>query len=310
MRQPPPLTKGYQYPVVVGIAALAIATTLAWWSESVNLTPLFETYEVRKGQLWRLITSMLPHGTVWHLVFNLYWLWVFGTLFEEIIGHVRTLGLILLLALGSGAADFAFDEGGYGLSGVVYGIWAAAWVLGRFDERYRGAVDANTNMLFVAWFVLCIVLTINNVMHVANLAHGAGAVLGALLALAMSKRRWSIAAWCGAGWLVIVAVLGATMLRPHINLTKSAGDDEGYLGYDALMANKNAAALKYLQHATRMHPENAHHWYNKGLALHRLERYGEAKSAFDRAHHLDPNDADIKSWWESYSAWGKERPEG
>jgi membrane associated rhomboid family serine protease len=303
MRQPPPLRKLHRYPIIAGIAALAIATSLAWWSDRIDLSPLFESYQIRKGQVWRLITSMLPHGTLWHLIFNLYWLWLFGTLFEEVFGHLRTLGLILLLALGSSSCDFAIDEGGYGLSGVVYGLWAAAWVLGRLDERFRGAVDANTNMLFAAWFVLCILLTRTGVMPVANVAHGAGAVLGAFVAVAMSRRRWWIAAWGGAISLVVVAVVGAMLFRPHINRTKSAGDDEGHLGYDALMAEKNAVALKYLQHATRMDPDDADHWYNKGLALHRLERYQEAKIAFDRAYQLDPDDADIKLWQESYTKW-------
>ena len=43
-------------------------------------------------------------------------------------------------------------------------------------------------LLFVGWFVLCIVLTMAGMWNVGNVAHGAGFVLGALLAWAIAAR--------------------------------------------------------------------------------------------------------------------------
>src|SRR5207245_8019878 len=162
MRKPPDPITFYRYRVVSGAAVLAAAVSFAWWAK-VDVWFLFETDAVRKGQIWRLLSSMLPHVNVMHLAFNIYWLWVFGTLFEETFGHLRTLIIILILALGSGAADYAVAAGGVGLSGVVYGLWGAALVLSRRDERFRRTVDAPPHMLFIAWFFLCIVLTVHRV---------------------------------------------------------------------------------------------------------------------------------------------------
>jgi membrane associated rhomboid family serine protease len=119
MRPAPKWTEFARYPVIGGIALLAIAVTIAWWSK-VNVSPLFETAMIRRGELWRLITGTLPHANILHLLFNIYWLWVFGTVVEQVYGHFRTAALVVFLALGSGSLEFAFALGGVGLSGVVY----------------------------------------------------------------------------------------------------------------------------------------------------------------------------------------------
>src|SRR5438045_1337810 len=106
MRKPPSPVLFYRYPLIAGTAILAAAVSLALWSK-LDISPLLESDAVRQGQVWRLVLSILPHADPMHLIFNLYWLWVFGTLFEEVFGHLRTLGLVLLLAFGSGAADYA-----------------------------------------------------------------------------------------------------------------------------------------------------------------------------------------------------------
>ncbi|HEV8377917.1 MAG TPA: rhomboid family intramembrane serine protease [Tepidisphaeraceae bacterium] len=301
MRKPPDVITFYRYPVVSAIALLAAAVSIAWWTK-VDVSSLWETDAVRKGQIWRLLTSMLPHINFMHLAFNLYWLWVFGTLFEETFGHLRTLAVILILALGSGAADYAVCEGGVGLSGVCYGLWGAALVLSWLDARFRGAVDAQTHMLFIAWFILCIVVTVKNVMPIANVAHGAGAVLGAIIALPLANRRPRLG-WSAIAALVVVLIIGATIIRPWINFTRAGAATESRLGYEALVANDNRAALTHLRHATRMDPTYAGAWYNLGLVLQRFGRNEEAPAAFHQAFMLDPSDKQMKETWEQWEAY-------
>ena len=136
----PKWTEFWKYPVIAGTAILAIAVTIAWWSK-LNISPLFETAMIRRGELWRLFTGIFPHADILHLTFNIYWLWVFGTLVERVFGHFRTAALIALFALGSSSLEFAFGLGGVGLSGVGYGLFGLLWVLSRHDDRFRGALD-------------------------------------------------------------------------------------------------------------------------------------------------------------------------
>src|SRR4051812_48339682 len=106
MREPPPLYL-HRYPATSLVGLLALATTLFWWQGN-DLAPLLMTFQAWRGEPWRLFPSALPHVNIFHLAFNLYWLWVFGTLVEEVFGSWRTAALMLFLAAASSAAEYAF----------------------------------------------------------------------------------------------------------------------------------------------------------------------------------------------------------
>jgi len=264
MRAVPKWTEFHRYPVVAGTALLATGVTLAWWGKA-DVGPLFENAMVRQGELWRLATSMLPHVGLMHLAFNLYWLWIFGTLVEEIFGHVKTAALILFLGVASGAFEYGFLIGGVGLSGAGYGLFGLLWVLSRRDPRFHDALDSRTAKLFVIWFFFCILLTAGNVMPVANVAHGAGAVMGGLLGLAIEQRD-DVLSESGSGLLrskrralllsATALMLGfglwaATLGRPMVNLSRYGSYEECQWGYDALEAGHYHQAQRWLAQAVR-----------------------------------------------------------
>ncbi len=290
MRSAPKLKEFPQYPVIAGTAILAIAVTIAWWSK-VNVSPLFETAMIRRGELWRLITGIFPHVDILHLAFNIYWLWVFGTLFEQVYGHLGTAALIGLFALGSGSLEFAFALGGVGLSGVVYGLFGLLWVLSRRDDRFRDAVDKNTVQLFVAWFFFCIAMTAMHISPVGNIAHGSGAVLGLLTATAITLPRRRILTAASIGVILLFGLWGSTLGRPWINLSGKAGYEEGKWGYDALVANRNQEAVRWSGDAVIYQPKLPVYWFNLGIAYQRLGNKTAAQAAYQRAHQLEPNEA-------------------
>ncbi len=250
MTSPPKWTEIPKYPVVFCVGALAVGVTITWWAK-VDITPFFETAEIRRWQLWRLATSIFPHLDILHIAFNLYWLWILGTPVERIYGHTKTFLLFLLLAVGSNSLDFAFDRGGVGLSGVGYGLFGLLCVVSDRDERFRGAIDQRIVKLFIGWFVICIITTITHTFVVANVAHGAGAVLGALVgfAITLPSRRLPIATTIAA--IGIFGLWGTTLGRPTINLSGKVGFEEGKWGYDALLANKNEEAARWLRDAAK-----------------------------------------------------------
>ena len=124
-----------KYPVIAGIGALAVGVTIAWWAK-VDISSLFESAEIRRGQLWRLVTSIFPHLDILHLAFNLYWLWALGTVVERVYGHAKTALLLLLFAVGSYSLDFAFAQGGVGLSGVgmAYSVYCVSCLTAMSDS--------------------------------------------------------------------------------------------------------------------------------------------------------------------------------
>jgi membrane associated rhomboid family serine protease len=295
MRQPPKWTEFYKYPVIAGISVLAIGSTLAWWTKA-DVSPMFETAMIRRGELWRLLTSALLHQGLLHLIFNLYWFWIFGTLVEEVFGHVKTAALILLFASGSGSLEFALANGGVGLSGVGYGLFAMLWVLSKRDERFRDAMDLRTAQLFVGWFILCIVTTLAKWYPVANIAHATGAVLGCLVAVLIAIPARRILASVVIAAILCFGLWGSTLGRPRVNLSASGGFEEGKWGYDALQAQQNQQAIRWLREATIYQPKLAVYWFDLGIAYERAGDVKEATASYSRAHQLEPGNAEYSKY--------------
>ena len=279
-----------KYPVTAGIAALAIAATIAWWAK-VDVSALFETADIRRGQLWRLFTSIFLHLDVLHLLFNVWWLWIFATRIERVFGHMKTALLVILFAVGSGSLDFALSHGGVGLSGVGYGFFGLLWVLSRKDERFQGALEPRTVNLFVGWFFVCIFTTVAGIYRVANVAHGAGALLGALLGFGITVPRLRVVTNIAVSLLCTLGILGSTIGRPYVNLSHTEGYQEAKWGYDALLANEDQKALRWLRDASRYQPKTPVIWFDLGIAYQRVGDLTAAKKAYQRAHDLAPDES-------------------
>ncbi len=284
-----------RYPVTTFVAGLALAVTGMWWSGQ-NIDGMVMNGRVwADWELWRALTCTLPHVNFFHLAFNLYWFWTFGTLVERVYGHLRCAGIFLLLAFGSSLAEFTFFSGGVGLSGVGYGLWGMLWVLEKRDARFADAVDQQTSQLFIFWFFLCLVLTLANVMPVANVAHGVGAVLGALLGLAASSGgavKWQSIA--GLVFAVILGLAGSTVFWPWVNLTSYAEPVVEQAGLEALAHNDTSRAVKLLEMSTRMRRAPARAWYNLGTVYRGLGRYGDALAACEHAAQMPDANSDMQ----------------
>jgi len=62
--------------------------------------------KVMSGEVWRLLTYAFLHDTssIWHIVFNMWLLWLFGTHVEELLGRWEFLAFYLLAATLGGLA--------------------------------------------------------------------------------------------------------------------------------------------------------------------------------------------------------------
>lgn len=306
MRHSPSLTELPRYPVTAGTAMLAIGITIAWWAKA-DVSPLFETAMIRRGELWRLVTSIFPHLSLWRLVFNVYWLWVFGTLIEQVYGHLKTAALILLFAIGSSSFEFAFSAGGVGLSGVGYGLFGLLWILSKRDERFHDAIDQRTIQLFVVWFFICIFTTVTNIMPVANIAHGVGAVLGILTGFALTLPRLRLSVIAGMGTILLFGLWAATLGRPRVNLSASGGYEEAKWGFDALTKDRNQEAVRWFREALTYRSKPHEFWYDLGIAYQRLGDESAALAAYREAAQL--GDSSAQSYLGAiYDSGGKDLP--
>lgn len=80
-------------------------------------------------RIWQPLTHMFVHGGFWHLFFNMYALFIFGSVVEQIIGEKKFLTLYFVCGLGAAALHIGVQAlfGGssipcVGASGAIYGI--------------------------------------------------------------------------------------------------------------------------------------------------------------------------------------------
>jgi membrane associated rhomboid family serine protease len=52
--------------------------------------------------VWQLVTYMFMHGGIWHIVFNMFALWMFGNVLENVWGPKRFLNYYLVTGIGAG----------------------------------------------------------------------------------------------------------------------------------------------------------------------------------------------------------------
>lgn len=298
MRPAPPLSRFPAFPVITAVAAMAIFVTVAIKTDRTDILPFTMSSVAFDNEPWRLVSATLPHGNAIHLIFNVVWLWILGTRLEETLGHVTTFVMMVVLAVGSSAAEFAFASGGIGLSGVGYGLVGCLMVLSREDRRFRDAIDQRTLILFGVWFVLCVVLTLADVWNIGNVAHGSGFVLGVMIGyvIAPGSRVRRIAA--GAVLLASLAatLTGAARFRPELNMSAYANIDDAHRGYQALIANRFELAARHLERALALDPDDAGSWFNYGIALQNVpgSRGMTTLDAWERSLALRPFDIDTQ----------------
>ncbi|UOE43430.1 rhomboid family intramembrane serine protease [Agromyces larvae] len=137
-------------------------------------------------QPWRLITAVFVHSTglIFHVLLNMYTLWIFGQLLEGLLGRGRFLALYLIAGLG-GAVGVVWlsapNASVVGASGAIFGLMGAFLVIQR-------RLGGNTTQLFV---LLAINLVIGFVpgWNIAWQAHLGGLVVGALVGLIYVETR-------------------------------------------------------------------------------------------------------------------------
>lgn len=268
----------------VALCALAVGVTAFGWLGK-DVTPLHMSAHTFWQKPWQALTSVLPHGNVLHILFNVTMCFPLGRRIEAHYGSFRTLLFYVLLGAGSSAAEYAIFSGGIGLSGIVYGQWGFLWIASKRTMAFAGAVDNRTNVTFIVWFFFCIAATYTGALHIANVAHGAGALLGILTAYAVTTppktRPLAIAGLVAA---VVIIGLGATKLRPWVNMGGLARD----LEREALDVGEEdpERAVALLRKASAQSPKNAQIWYNRGVYEYRLGNSAVAVDAFNKACSL------------------------
>lgn len=242
------------FPIVALLLVIAnvIVTAFAHLLPEPTYTWLYasgaEIWIDRKG--WGLLGSIFIHAGVLHLMFNCYWVWLFGRLMERELGSLRFLLFFLGTAVFSSIAELAWaGQPGVGMSGVAYALFGFLLVNPSRHADFRRVLSGNIRLLMLGWLVACFVLTYTGVLNVANFAHLGGFVSGGLVGAAWYRNRWQERARATCVLLGAAALVVAFWApwQPAWQIGKA---------YRALVAEDDATALVALEKARVKDPAN------------------------------------------------------
>lgn len=148
-----------------------------------------------EGQVWRLVTPMFGHFDVFHLLFNMMWLWRLGQVIEGVKGSIKFGLLVLAVAVVSDLSQalwvmyIPWEDGfgfSLGMSGVNAGLFGYAWMKHKLQPYERIHVSNQELGMMLGWLVIC---SFGIVGPIANAAHWGGLVTGVLFGAAPYLKR-------------------------------------------------------------------------------------------------------------------------
>ena len=176
-------------PTWKGVSELISTHNLKGWEELPSKS-LFG--KIRQGEYWRLFTPCLMHNGLFHILFNMAWVWLLGRQIEERLGKLRTLSIILLAGIIPNIAQYIMGGPIFeGFSGVVVGFVGFIWMRQKIAP-WEGYPLQRSVVLFIAIYVFAMlgleILSftlqyfhiVELVLPIANTAHIVGGLIGIL----------------------------------------------------------------------------------------------------------------------------------
>lgn len=135
---------------------------------------------------WTLVTSIFLHGSFSHLAFNMFALVLFGLILEGNIGSKKFLAVFFVSGIAASIAASLVYSSSLGASGAIYGIIGALAAI-----RPKMIVWAyGVPMPMVAAAAFYLLLDLGGMFFpsdVANAAHIAGLLVGAIIGISLRK---------------------------------------------------------------------------------------------------------------------------
>jgi membrane associated rhomboid family serine protease len=196
--------------VLIGLNVLGFLAELAGGidlSGEGRVVNDFSTFApaIADGEWYRIVTGGFLHAGPFHLLLNMFALYILGTLLEPTIGTPRFVAIYAtsLLAGSLGVVVLEPDAQAVGASGAIFGLFAAAFVV----ARGRGLQEVASQLGFL--LVINFVFTFS-VPGISIGAHLFGALGGALCAaLVIAGDRGAFGPQRVSAEIGVIAALGA-----------------------------------------------------------------------------------------------------
>ena len=120
-----------------------------------------------------VFTSMFMHGGLMHIIFNMWFLWIFGDNIESVLGHKRFVLFYLLCGVGAALLQIQINTGSQipmvGASGAIAGV------LGAYLFRFpRATVHVLVILIIFITFIRVPAMVVIGIWFLSNLTAGLG----------------------------------------------------------------------------------------------------------------------------------------
>ncbi|TFD69204.1 rhomboid family intramembrane serine protease [Cryobacterium sp. Hb1] len=179
------LTGSGQPTVTYALIALTVFMFVLQWIPGLGITQRFAYVPALTiVEPWRMLTSVFLHsqgGLPFHVLLNMYALWLFGPMLEGMLGRGRFLALYLISGFAGsvGVLVLAPSTSVVGASGALFGLMGAFLIIQR-------GLGGNSKQLLV---LLGINVVVSFIPGIAWQAHLGGIVGGALIGFVLMRTR-------------------------------------------------------------------------------------------------------------------------
>ena len=139
------------------------------------LGPIISTYALTPADpsVFTVFTSMFMHGGLMHIIFNMWFLWIFGDNIESVLGHKRFVLFYLLCGVGAALLQIQINTGSQipmvGASGAIAGV------LGAYLFRFpRATVHVLLILIIFITFIRVPAMVVIGFWFLSNLTAGLG----------------------------------------------------------------------------------------------------------------------------------------
>ena len=139
------------------------------------LGPIISTYALTPANpsVFTVFTSMFMHGGLMHIIFNMWFLWIFGDNIESVLGHKRYVLFYLICGVGAALAQIQINTGSQipmvGASGAIAGV------LGAYLIRFpRATVHVLVILIIFITFIRVPAMVVIGIWFLSNLTGGLG----------------------------------------------------------------------------------------------------------------------------------------
>ena len=158
----------------------SISTSETMFFSNFGLVPKLVWSQLK---IWQPFTYMFFHGDIWHVLINMFVLWMFGSELERAWGKKQFLRFYFITGVGSGLGTMLFGLHSIvpivGASGAIYGVLLAYGVM--FPNRtvyLYGIIPIKSIWFVIGIGAIAFFSSFNNFTNISHLTHLFGMIIG------------------------------------------------------------------------------------------------------------------------------------